>query len=163
MDAALDEWTDFNVAMAGATAALVGLVIVASSVNIERIIKAATLTARLGAGISVLVLALVVTGLGLVPEMPLAVYGGFAAAGAVVAGVFQINATRRIFADTSPEAHARTLKAAVGFVPLTAYVVGGLLLVAGVAGGMPVLAAACMLAIVSALLVSWVVLVEVLR
>ena len=33
-------WTDFNVAMVGATAALAGLLIVAMSVNIERILKA---------------------------------------------------------------------------------------------------------------------------
>ncbi len=41
-----------------ATAALAGLVIVASSVNIAEIVKAATITARLGAAIASLVLAL---------------------------------------------------------------------------------------------------------
>lgn len=36
----LEAWHDFNVAMAGATAALAGLVIVAASVNIDKIVKA---------------------------------------------------------------------------------------------------------------------------
>ena len=48
----LDAWSEFNVAMVGATAALAGLVIVASSVNIAEIIKSATLTARLAAAIA---------------------------------------------------------------------------------------------------------------
>ena len=55
-------WSEFNVAMVGATAALAGLVIVASSVNIGEIIKARSLTARLGAGIAALVLAIVASG-----------------------------------------------------------------------------------------------------
>ena len=36
----LEAWSDFTVAMTGATAALAGLIIVAMSVNIERIVKA---------------------------------------------------------------------------------------------------------------------------
>ena len=46
----LELWSEFNVAMVGATAALAGLVIVAASVNIGEIIKTRSLTARLAAG-----------------------------------------------------------------------------------------------------------------
>ena len=42
----LEGWTDFNVAMVGATAALAGLLIVAMSVNIAEIMKSPTLLAR---------------------------------------------------------------------------------------------------------------------
>ena len=77
----LDAWSEFNVAMVGATAALAGLVIVASSVNIAEIIKSATLSARLAAAIASLVLAIVVTGMGLVPDI------GSIAYGAVIAGL----------------------------------------------------------------------------
>ena len=41
----IEQWSEFNVAMAGATAALAGLVIVAASVNIGEIVKSRTLTA----------------------------------------------------------------------------------------------------------------------
>src|SRR5687767_3657682 len=51
----IEAWSEFNVAMVGATAALAGLVIVAASVNIAEIIKEASLTARLAAGIAGLV------------------------------------------------------------------------------------------------------------
>ncbi|MGJ0389697.1 hypothetical protein [Microbacterium sp. CGR1] len=61
----IEDWSEFNVAMAGATAALAGLVIVAASVNIGEIVKSRTLTARLLAGIAALLLA--VSALGLVP------------------------------------------------------------------------------------------------
>jgi hypothetical protein len=46
VDELLHSWKDYNVAMTGAIAALAGLVIVAASVNIERIVKAPMLTSR---------------------------------------------------------------------------------------------------------------------
>ena len=60
----LEAWSEFNVAMVGATAALAGLVIVAASVNIGDIIKSVSLTARLAAGIAGLVLALAGSAIG---------------------------------------------------------------------------------------------------
>ena len=71
----IEAWSEFNVAMVGATAALAGLVIVAASVNIGDIIKEASLTARLAAGISGLVLALIGSAIGLIPEVGLLPYG----------------------------------------------------------------------------------------
>ena len=54
------------------------------------------------------------------------------------------------------------VKAGVGFVPLVSYLAGAMLLLTDNASGLTYLAVASILAI-SALLVSWVVLVEVLR
>lgn len=68
---AVAQWSDFNVAMVGASAALAGLVIVAASVNIRKIVEATTLTSRLAAAISALVLALVVSAVGLMPDIDL--------------------------------------------------------------------------------------------
>lgn len=160
---ALAEWKDFHVAMAGAAAALAGLVIVAASVNIERIVKAATLTSRLGAAIAVLVLAISVAGVGLIPGMEPVVFGWLVIAGTAVAAVFQVEASRRIYADPSPADRLRPLKVLAGALPLLAYLVGGVLVVVGMDAGLYVVAAGCLIAIASALLVSWVVLVEVLR
>ncbi|MDQ6897249.1 MAG: hypothetical protein M3171_11695 [Actinomycetota bacterium] len=160
---AIEVWKDFNVAMVGALAALGGLVIVAASVNIADIVKEASLVARLAAGVATLVLGLVVAAVGLMPGLPLSVYGIVVLAATVVVATFQVVAARHIFRDRHPQNRMRPLKAVIGFLPLAAYLVGGLMLVVGSAGGLPLLALGSMLAIVSGLLVSWIVLVEVLR
>ena len=149
--------------MAGATAALAGLVIVAASVNIAEIVKSRTLTARLLAGIAALLLALAVSALALVPGIDGRWFGGLTVLAAVLASVFQVHATRLIATDPSPEDRARPLKYLVGFLPIAAYLVAGILVWAGHPAGLYVSAAGCLLAIVSAIVVSWVALVEVLR
>jgi hypothetical protein len=159
----LDAWSEFNVAMVGATAALAGLVIVASSVNIAEIIKSATLTARLAAAIASLVLAIVVTGMGLVPDIGSIAYGAVIAAATVVAVLFQVHATISITRDTAPARVSRFFKSALGFAPVTAYLVAAVMVMLGVPGGLLVAAVATLLAIVAAIVVSWVALVEVLR
>ncbi|MFB7885764.1 hypothetical protein [Microbacterium sp. NPDC056057] len=159
----IETWSDFNVAMVGATAALAGLVIVAASVNIGDIIKEASLTARLAAGISGLVLALVGSAIGLIPQVGPVPYGVAMIVIALGAGVFQAQATRRIFENQHPANRMRWLKAAVGFFAPLAYLIGGALLAAGQPGGLVWFAVGSIVAIGAALLVSWIVLVEVLR
>ncbi|OZB80804.1 MAG: hypothetical protein B7X41_17465, partial [Microbacterium sp. 14-71-5] len=69
MTDALEAWSEFHVAMLGATAALAGLVIVAASVNIGKIVAAKALTARLAAALAGLVLAILASGLALIPHI----------------------------------------------------------------------------------------------
>lgn len=159
----IEAWSEFNVAMVGATAALAGLVIVASSVNIAEIIKSNTLTARLAAAIAALVLAIVVTGVGLVPDIGILGYGVVIGVSALVAAIFQVHATRVIVRDPDPEHVARVLKAALGFAPIVAYMAASAALLFGAPVGLTIAAAGTLLAIVSAIVVSWVALVEVLR
>ncbi|MBW9112005.1 hypothetical protein [Microbacterium ureisolvens] len=159
----IETWSEFNVAMVGATAALAGLVIVAASVNIGYIIKEASLTARLAAGISGLVLALIGSAIGLIPDVGPVPYGVAMIVIAVGAGVFQVQATRRIFENRHPANRMRWLKSAVGFLAPLAYLVGGALLAGGQPVGLVWFAVGSIAAIVAALLVSWIVLVEVLR
>lgn len=159
----LERWSEFNVAMVGATAALAGLVIVASSVNIAEIVKTRSLTARLAAGIAALVLAIVGSGLGLVPEISPAWFGILLAIAAALAGVFQVQATRAIFADHDPAAQAKLVKSIFGFLPIAAYLAGAVAVGAGSPSGLFLVAAGCILAIVTGIVVSWVALVEVLR
>jgi hypothetical protein len=159
----LELWSDFNVAMVGATAALAGLVIVASSVNIGEIIKARSLTARLAAGIAALVLAIIASGLGLIPTVTPFWFGILLLVATVGAGVFQVQATRAIFADHDPAARAKLVKSVFGFLPIGAYLIAGFAVLLGQPSGLSFAAAGCLLAIVAAIVVSWVVLVEVLR
>jgi hypothetical protein len=156
-------WAEFNVAMVGATAALAGLVIVASSVNIAEIVKARDLVTRLGAAIATLVLAIVASALGLIPTISPLWFGVFLLAATLGAAIFQVQATRAIFADTAPEARARFAKSAFGFAPIVAYAASAVAVMLGHPSGLSLAAAGCILAIVTAIVVSWVVLVEVLR
>lgn len=159
----IEAWSEFNVAIVGATAALAGLVIVAASVNIGDIIKEASLTARLAAGIAGLVLALAGSAIGLIPDLGLVAYGIAMILLAVAAGAFQVQASRRIFQNRDPENRLRWGKAAVGFIAPLAYLAGGALLAAGQGQGLLWFAVGSIVAIVTALIVSWIVLVEVLR
>lgn len=162
-DPMIDDWSEFNVAMAGATAALAGLVIVAASVNIGEIVKSRTLTARLLAGIAALLLALAVSALGLVPGIDGVWLGSLTFIAALLASASQIHATVLIARDPDPADRARPLKYLVGFLPITAYFVAGVFVGLGHPAGLYLAAAGCLLAIVSAIVVSWVALVEVLR
>lgn len=156
-------WSDFNVAMAGATAALAGLVIVAASVNIADIIKAESLTARLASSIATLVLAIIASAAGLIPGITDPWYGAILLVGTAAALVFQVAATVRIVQNHHPENRMRALNSAVGFLPPAAYAAGGILLLVGAPAGFFLIATGSILAIVVALVVSWIVLVEVLR
>ena len=160
---ALERWTDFHVAMVGATAALAGLVIVASSVNIAQIVKAATITARLAAAIAGLVLAIVVAGVGLIPDIPAGWYGVAVLGATAGAAGFQVHAAVVIMRDTSPAARARVLKSALGFAPLAAYAAAGIAVFSDPSAAFVLGAIGCLVAIVSAIVMSWVALVEVLR
>ncbi|MGP3534732.1 hypothetical protein ACTU3I_08055 [Microbacterium sp. RD1] len=161
---ALEGWSEFNVAMVGATAALAGLVIVAASVNIADIVKEASLTARLGAAIAALILALSGSAIGLIPRIPVAAYGIAVLVLALMATMFAAVAARRVYQNRRPANRFKGLRSAVSFLPAATYVVGAALLLGGAAGaGLVVFAVGSVVAVITALVVSWIVLVEVLR
>src|SRR5688500_10323089 len=96
MPESLEGWSDFNVAMVGATAAFAGLLIVAMSVNISTIMASASLPPRAAASIAALVLAIVACALGLVPGQPVWAYGVEVLVATLFAAVFQAHAMRVI-------------------------------------------------------------------
>lgn len=160
---ALAQWSEFNVAMTGACAALAGLVIVAASVNIRAIVRAGTLTARLAAAIAALVLAMTVSATALIPAMNPLTFGFVIVIAAVGAGLFQVHATLVLLRDPAQGKRQLIPKTTLGFLPVLAYLGAGILMIAAQPSGLLFAAAGSILAIISALLVSWVVLVEVLR
>jgi len=109
------------------------------------------------------VLAIVVTGLGLVPDIAAVWYGAGIAVATIVAAIFQVHATITIVRDPVPEHVRRFFKSALGFAPVVTYAVAAAMIALGVPGGLVAAAVAALLAIVSAIMVSWVALVEVLR
>ena len=163
MDNALAEWTDFNVAIAGAGAALAGLLIVAMSVNITAILNTATLPARAGASIGALTLGLAAACLGLIPDQPAWLLGLEILAGVVLLSLLEWFAVRAILREEGQRAFARVMKVVVGILPPAAFTAGAVLLLASADAGYVWVAAGSILAIVGAVLFSWIALVEILR
>lgn len=160
----LDSWSEFNVAMVGATAALAGLLIVAMSVNIGTIMQSKTMPARLAASIAALVLAITVSALGLIPEQPLVVYGLAIVAATIGAGVFQWHVVSLVFRQPGVPLNYRFGQSVAGIFPIAAFLTGGVLVTAGLGeAGLVAAAIGSILAIIAALLMAWVVLVELLR
>lgn len=159
----LEHWSEFGVAMAGVTGALAGLLIVAMSVNIEVIVASKSLPARAGASIATLVLTVVVSCLLLVPGIDGVGYGIAVLACTAVAWLFQIDAIVKIVKYVQAGTRSRVGVVLSGALPLIAFSIGGVLVLVGVAGGMMAIVAACLLAIASSVLISWVTLVEVRR
>ena len=162
MPGTVEAWGEYNVAMAGASAALAGLVIVAASVNISQIIQARALTARLAGAIATLVLTLVVSAVGLIPVIDLRVYGLVILVSTTAAGVFQMNAARRIMGDR-PALRSALGKISLVFLPIIAYLAAAIAMLTGHDGGLLFTAVGSLVAMVIAILVSWIALVEVLR
>jgi len=159
-----EDWSAFNVAMAGATAALAGLLIVAMSVNLKTIMASKSLPVRMATVLTTLLVALAASALGLAPGQSAWAFGLEVLAGVIVAAVFEVRAILAIRHDQVVTTASRTLKAVAGIMPITAYLVGSLLLIAGsVVAGLWFFAAGAILAIASAIMHSWIVLVEVLR
>ena len=157
------EWTDFFVAGAGASAALAGLVFVAVSINIERILQFKGLPERALATVLLLLNVVLISLIGLFPGQT------ETALGLELLGV-SLAFTGLILVKTSPSRadHDRTLShivshwllMALGTVPL---LVGSVSLLAEAGGGLYWIAAGIALAIAGAVANAWVLLVEILR
>jgi hypothetical protein len=162
MTAPSAEWHDFFVAQAGASAALAGLMFVALSINIERILKSPWLPPRAGSTMVLLIGSVIQALVALWPAPALWVTG---AEELFVSAVIWLYASWLVFTG------ARTPKEFGGSfnVVLTTQVVclpaiaGSIALVYGLEGGFYAIAFAALMAIVGGILNSWVLLVEILR
>lgn len=159
------EWTNFFVAQVGAAAALTGLLLVAISINLARILEHPYLPSRAAESFTVLTAALMAASLTLIPAgQPLWLLGGELAAVALAALVLpfvQRRAARRQ-AGGAPEPRLG-VRLVLTIGPAAPLLIGGLLLTAGGPGGLYWLAAGVLLAFLAALLNTWVLLVEILR
>jgi modulator of FtsH protease len=161
----MEGWTDFFVAEVGAAAALAGLLVVAISINIERILKYPSLPGRAWQTLVMVGVALVIASLALLPRQPLVYFGWEALVGGLVVaatGVLEAIHTLRIRHPEDPAAWV--------FIPLATVTVaclpnliGGWLLIAGNDAGLYWVAVGVILSFLATLQNGWVLLIEILR
>lgn len=162
MDAAVQAWTTFFVTIAGASAALTGLMIVAISVNIRELLASPSLPARAGAAISGVTAALITACLFLVPAQAMWVFGVEVLVASALLWVIWRATPKAVRHDPLPTRPALVREVVPAIAPAL-FSVSGVLLIAGLDAGLGMLAAASLVAIIAGLLFAWIALVEVLR
>jgi modulator of FtsH protease len=158
-----EAWSDFFVATAGSSAALAGLVFVAVSINIERILALPGVPDRALQTLLLLLGALIVSFFGLAPgQSETAVGVELAATGAGLVAVTGLLSSRIRARSTRPAADmvAIALLALLGTAP---FLISGLSLLAEAGGGLYWVLAGMVAAVLGAVINAWVLLVEILR
>jgi hypothetical protein len=157
-------WEGLFVADAGASAALAGLLFVAISINLDRILQGVGLPGRAAEAMVLLVAVLVVSTLGLVPGQSPTVLGAeLLGAGLVAWLVLAMVHLRALRGRVGPSPGAlagRIVMAQVAVLPLLA---AGVSLLVGAGGGLYWLVPGVVLCLVVAVLDAWVLLIEILR
>jgi hypothetical protein len=156
-----DRWTDLLVASAGASAALTGLVFVAVSINLERILALASLPDRAFETLMLLLGVVIVSILGLIPGQGATAFGVELIAFTLLT-LAMIVALLVRDAPLPPEAR-RAVRFAVVVAGTLPFLVAGVSLIAGAGGGLVWVAAGIVGAIAGGVMNAWVLLVEIQR
>jgi hypothetical protein len=160
---AIEGWHEFFVAQAGAGAALAGLLFVALSINIDKIIKLPWLPPRAAVTIVLLLGSVIEALIGLWPHQSTLITGIEELVVAIIVFVFTIRLT--IAASRAPKEFASGTFLSAFIVQLSAVpaLAGAIALCFGLETGLYALAFSMLIAIIVAFLNSWVLLVEILR
>jgi len=158
-------WVEFGVATAGAAAALAGLLVVAISINLERILQFPVLPHRAAQTLILFTLPLVTALLLIVPGQPDAALGSELLVIGLAAGTFLMVGDARVPLSEEERPLAtrlvsRTLPPVVTCGSLT---VAGATLLARAGGGLYWVVPAVLASIVFGLINAWVLLIEILR
>ncbi len=157
------EWADFFVAEIGASAALTGLIAVAISINLSRILAFQSLPGLAASALILLGSVLVLTSAALIPHQPMSVFGfetlAVALAMLIVPAVLQI---RPLKAEPMPKGRA-IIRVIMNGPPALAVLIAGILLILGHPAGLYWFAGGAIFSLVSGVLIAWVLLIEIHR
>jgi hypothetical protein len=158
----MSDWGNFFVAEAGAAAALAGLLFVAVSINLARILAFAQLPGRAAETLVVILSVLVVASCGLVPGQGLRVLGSEVVATGLLAWGITTRIQYRARENPHPLDHpvARVMTSQLPTLP---FVVGGSLLLAGSPRGLYWLVPGAVLSLAGGVFNAWVLLIEIQR
>ena len=158
------EWHDFFVASAGASAALLGLLFVAVSINLERILKFEGLPGRALEALMQLTCVLLVSLAGLVPGQSHVALGLELLLIVAIIAVIVVRQPVVVTDETGREPLSwKVSRWTIRLAGLVAIAVAGATLLAESGGGLYWVAAGIALATIAAIAGAWVLLVEILR
>jgi hypothetical protein len=156
-------WSNFLVAEAGAAAALTGLIFVAVSINLAKILEYPGASGRAGEALTLLLGVLLICGLALVPNQPETVLGGELLAMGSFLWLTAIAAHVRF---RRPPGHLwwwLALRVTLSQLATLPFCIAGAGLIFGWRGAMYWLVPGCIFSFVAGVLSAWVLLVEILR
>jgi modulator of FtsH protease len=161
----MDGWTDFYVAEVGAAAALAGLLVVAVSINITRILEYPNLPGHAAQTLMTVGTALILASLALFPGQPPVWFGLEAIAGALFIAVTGaqrawLGLARKAPGDPLFWTISRIGTVATSSLPL---LIGGIVLAVGQSVGLYWIGVGVIVILVVTLQRGWVLLVEILR
>jgi modulator of FtsH protease len=160
----MQNWFGFFQATAGACATLIGMLVVAISINLSRILSIAHLPGRAAGALVPLSGALVVSILAFVPAQPSAAFGAEVLAAGVVIWLMSGLLVLRSLSPTAGMPVGRIWShVALGQAQSLPFVATGVLLILGVPRGLYWIAPGMVFAILGGILNTWVLLVEILR
>jgi hypothetical protein len=156
------DWGNFFVAEAGAAAALAGLLFVAVSINLSRILAFPQLPGRAAESLISILSVLIVASCGLIPGQGLRALGIEAVASGLIvlmaASSLQFRARKNRHPQDKP-----VMRAATAQLPAVPFLLGGALLLGGSANGIYWLAAGALASLGGGVFNAWVLLIEIQR
>ncbi|HEX4050222.1 MAG TPA: hypothetical protein VHY19_05025 [Steroidobacteraceae bacterium] len=152
-------WGDFFAAQVGASAALAGLLFVAVSINLEKILKYPHLPTRAFEALAALLCTLIVSTFGLVPGQSDVAFGLEAAITGLIIWSIQTVALTR----TRRSGYETGVRYFFNQAPPLPYLVGGILIALGHGKGAYWIVPGTLLCIVSGVYYAWILLVEIQR
>jgi hypothetical protein len=158
------EWHDLFVATAGASAALAGLVFVAVSINVERILKSEDLPSRAQMTVALLLSVLLVSIIGLIPGQSRTALGAELLGvgllfGTLIAVLSKRGLSKEVVLPGSVVL-TRQLLTVAGTLP---FVIGAVSVLAEAGGGLYWTVGGIVFAIMAGVANAWALLVEILR
>jgi hypothetical protein len=158
------DWANFFIAEVGASAALAGLVAVAISINLARILSFPQLPARAAESLLMLTGALMVASLGLMPGLSLVMFGiEVLTIGLVILAATLNNQLKPFQPVEGLTPLKRILRAAVSVAVGLPFLVSGVLLLLGFGSGLYWAGFGILIALAAGVWNAWVLLIEIMR
>lgn len=160
----MESWHDFLVAEVGASAALVGLLFVSVSLNLKNILATHGLANRALLALILLGTVLIAASLMLIPDQPRTVLGAEIALIGAAAWIFGTYLDIRSWCEASEDnRHYFMRHLVMDVAAVVPYAIGGVLYASAGSGALYWIAGAMIVSIFTAVMDSWVLLVEIYR
>lgn len=157
------DWSNFLVAEVGASAALAGLIFVAVSINLSKIIEYPGVSGRAGEALALLMGVLIIATLGLAPNQSQNVLGVEFLLVGLTLWIFIVTLHVRQLRRAKQPWWWLASRAVLCQLTTLSFCVAGILLILGHAGGMNWLVPGCVFAFLTSTTSAWVLLIEIIR